>query len=351
MSKQTIFLTGATGYIGGTVLWRLLHHEDASKFVLKVLVRSEEKAKLLTTLFGVVVVVGSHADEDKLESLTDEADYIFAIADIDDPVAAHVILRGMKKHKERTGKVSYLIHTSGTGVLSEDVKGMHAEGRVYDDSKVEDIESLPITQVHRPAEVVVTQADIGGKHLDSTGYARTYVVVPAIVYAMAKTGLTEAGIQNPHSIPAYQLVRAGLGRGQGGVVGLGKNVWPNVHIDDLADLYIILFNKIRADPEGTPHGREGYYFGASDSHVMGDICNEVAKALFALGKGKSPEATIFTQEDIDKYYKGFQYLGTNCRCIPSRSRSIGWAPTHTTSDFINSIHAEVEALIKLDARE
>ncbi|KAI5122914.1 hypothetical protein M0805_007592 [Coniferiporia weirii] len=348
MSKQTIFLTGATGYIGGTVLWRLLHHEDARNFIFKVLVRSEEKAKLLTTLFGVVAVVGSHADEDKLESLADEADYIFTTADVDDLVAAHAISRGMKKHKERTGKVSYLIHTSGTGVLTEDAKGMYAEGRVYDDSKVEDIESLPITQIHRPVDVAVTQADIEGKHL---GYARTYIVLPAMIYATAKTGLTEAGIQNPYSILVNQLVRAGLGRGQGGVVGLGKNVWPNVHIDDVADLYILLFNKIRADPEGPPHGREGYYFGASDAHVMGDICNEVAKALVALGKGKSREATTFTQEDIDKYYNGFQYLGTNSRCIPSRGRSIGWAPTHTTSDFINSIHAEVEVFVKLYARD
>ncbi|KAI5122913.1 hypothetical protein M0805_007591 [Coniferiporia weirii] len=342
MSKQTIFLTGATGYIGGAVLWRLLYHKIASDFNFKVLVRSAEKAKLLATLFGVEAVVGSHADEDKLESLADEADYVFAIADVDDLGAAQAILRGMKKHKERTGRPTFLIHTSGTGVLADNAAGMHATERVYDDSEAEDIESLPITQIHRPVDVAVTQAD-------TEGHVKTYIILPSTIYSIPRNGLTEAGIQNPHSIQIPQLIRASIDRGQGGVVGLGKNVWPNVHIDDVADLYIVLFDKIRADPEGTPHGREGYYFGASGEHVMLDVCNTVAKTLVALGKGKSPDATTFTQEDLDKYFNGSPYLGSNSRCIPNRSRSIGWTPTRNTSDFLASIQAEVEALIKLDA--
>lgn len=28
------------------------------------------------------------------------------------------------------------------------------------------------------------------------------------------------------------FIRASLGRGQGGMVGLGKNKWPNVDVDD-----------------------------------------------------------------------------------------------------------------------
>lgn len=64
------------------------------------------------------------------------------------------------------------------------------------------------------------------------GYVKTYIVIPSTIYGIAKNGFTEAGAQNPHSIQVPQLIRASLDRGQGGMVGLGKNKWPNVHIDD-----------------------------------------------------------------------------------------------------------------------
>lgn len=67
------------GYIGGSVLWRLLHHKDAANFNLKVLVRSAEKAKIFSEKFGIDAIVGSYQEEDKLENLAAEADYVFAI--------------------------------------------------------------------------------------------------------------------------------------------------------------------------------------------------------------------------------------------------------------------------------
>ena len=64
------------------------------------------------------------------------------------------------------------------------------------------------------------------------GYVKTYIIVPSTIYGMPKNAFTEAGLQNIHSIQVPQVIRAGLGRGQGGMVGLGKNKWANVHIDD-----------------------------------------------------------------------------------------------------------------------
>ena len=69
----------STGYIGGTVLWRLVQHKDNANFNLKTIVRKAEKARIFKEKFGVDAIVGSHEDEAKLESLASEADYIFAI--------------------------------------------------------------------------------------------------------------------------------------------------------------------------------------------------------------------------------------------------------------------------------
>ena len=69
-------------------------------------------------------------------------------------------------------------------------------------------------------------------------------------------------------------------------------------------MYIVLFDKILADVNSVPHGREGFFFGASGEHDLYDVSKAVAEALVELGKGKSPEPTTFTKEDIDAYFHG-----------------------------------------------
>lgn len=58
---MAIFITGVTGYIGGSVAARLI---EAGKEV-RGLVRSEEKADLLKA-FGIVPVIGSLDDSEIL---------------------------------------------------------------------------------------------------------------------------------------------------------------------------------------------------------------------------------------------------------------------------------------------
>lgn len=40
---------------------------------------------------------------------------------------------------------------------------MFTSEKVYNDASVEDIESLPITQIHRPVDIAVTAADLEGE--------------------------------------------------------------------------------------------------------------------------------------------------------------------------------------------
>jgi uncharacterized protein YbjT (DUF2867 family) len=85
-----IFVTGASGYIGASVLDRLLLHPNASTFEITILLRSREKGdKLLgvlkdTAIPKVNIEIGSNADLDKLRKLTSQADVVFSIADCDD---------------------------------------------------------------------------------------------------------------------------------------------------------------------------------------------------------------------------------------------------------------------------
>jgi hypothetical protein len=148
---------------------------------------------------------------------------------------------------------------------------------------------------------------------------KVYIILPSTIYGIATGKLVELGIQNPHSIQIPSLINASLARGQGGMVGLGKNIWPNVHVGDrtrllpykyqyaslklciVADLYIVLFNGIKSNPL-VGHGREGYYFGENGEHTLYDIGKAISQALVEVGRGKHSEPTTLTEEEGNKYF-------------------------------------------------
>jgi uncharacterized protein YbjT (DUF2867 family) len=77
-----IFLTGATGYIGGAVLTRLLADPLERTFDTTILVRSTEKASMFNRTFGkkhnLTAVVGSYSDLNLLRTLSADSDIVFA---------------------------------------------------------------------------------------------------------------------------------------------------------------------------------------------------------------------------------------------------------------------------------
>jgi len=335
MSKTNIFLTGATGYIGGSVLARLIERSDFPSLNITALVRSEAKASKLQTL-GINTVVGSHDDSALVTKLASDADVVIATADCDNEGAARAVLAGLKKRFEATKVVPTLIHTSGTGVLSDNAAGEYIYDIIYDDLNPAQIETLAPTQPHRPVDLLLVDAD-------KQGFVRTYIILPSTIYAIASNKLVDLGIQNPYSIQVPALIDTSLDRGQAGMVGHGKNLWPNVHIDDVADLYIVLYDAIKNNPSAVGHGREGFYFGENGEHKLYDVSQAIAVALVEQGRGKSAEPTTFTKEEINKYFDGSNYLGSNSRCRANRSRAIGWKPKYTTADFLASIKPEVAA--------
>jgi len=345
VSKTQIFLTGATGYIGGSVLNRLLEHPAASTFDITAYLRNADKAKILESKFGVKAAVGTHAELDKLEALAENAHVVFSCADSDDLPAIQAILRGMRKRHATVGDLPILIHTSGTGELTDKAAGMYATDTIYSDLDPDQIEALPATALHRDVDLTIVEAD-------KQGYVRAHIVMPSTIYGFASGPLIDAGVSNRHSIQIPNLIRAALDRRRGGIVGKGVAIWPDVHIDDVSDLYMVIYDTIVARPENAGHGREGYYFGENGEHTWGDIGHAIGAALFELGISDSPEPTPFTTEELIKYWgteaKG-NYNGSNSRCRGERGRAIGWKPVYTTADMLMSIKPEVEALIEKES--
>lgn len=343
--KTPIFVIGATGYIGGSVLAKLLSHPSASTFDITALVRNEEKAKLLEQKFGVHGVVGSYKDTALVERLAENAHVVFSMADADDLPAVQAILKGLKQRHAKLGDLPILIHTSGTGVLTlgQETKGMAATDVVYDDSNFEQIANIKPEALHRNVDNAIFEAD-------KEGYCRAYIILPSTIYGIAKNALVDAGIQNPHSIQIPLVIKASLDRGRAGVVGKGLALWPDVHIEDVSDLYIVLYDAIiTKGTENVDHGIRGYYFGENGEHSWYDISRAVGEAMVELGLTKDPEPTAFSDEELVKYFGSVEngnYWGTNSRCRATHSRALGWKPKYTKQDMLASIKPEVEAIRK-----
>ncbi|KAH9945012.1 uncharacterized protein BXZ73DRAFT_95999 [Epithele typhae] len=224
-TKTSIFLTGATGLIDGSVLARLLAHPKAADFEIIALVRSEAKGRLLQANFGVKPLVGSLQDVDKIAAVSEAANVIINTADCDDLPSAEAILSGMKARHDKTGEVPILIHTSGTAMLINDAKGVYLAETVYDDMNLEQIKSIPPSALHRHVDIPIVEADVAG-------YIRAHIVAPSVVYGVAKHALVDAGIANPFSMCGQLLARAAIKRGRPVIVGEGKCSWSHVHIDD-----------------------------------------------------------------------------------------------------------------------
>ncbi|KAJ7635743.1 hypothetical protein DFH06DRAFT_1284292 [Mycena polygramma] len=321
-TPQNVLFLGATGYIGGSVLGKLLLHPRAEEVKISAIVRDAGKAEKLQA-FGVTSVV-AHLDSDfsVLQTLAEDADVVFSIAcgDSSKVAAAKAILAGAKVRFEATGKPTTYIHTSGAGVIADyTAHGIHSNVLTFDDSNAEQMASIAPTQLHRPLDLELLAAD-------DQGYLKSYIIIPTTVYGLATGPRVELGIQKPQTTLLPPLIGAALARGQVGMVGAGKNVWQNVELYELADLCIVLYDAILADAS-PPHGRAGLYFAENGAHELVQVSKIIASIMYEHGKAQSPDPSPFTEAEEAKYLMG----------LASRARALGWQPKKGTEDFMNSM--------------
>lgn len=106
---------------------------------------------------------------------------------------------------------------------------------------------------------------------------KTAVICPPTIFGKGRgTGSTRL-----HQI--YELARLSLERGEGILIpghdgekgGGPKTFWPNVHVDDLARLYLEVVESAAVELEGkkgkATWGEEGYYFAENGVHYVREL--------------------------------------------------------------------------------
>ena len=145
----TIFLTGATGYIGGSVAARLI---GAGRRV-RGLVRTGESAALLAAR-GIEPVLGALDDADLLTGEARAADGVINAASADHAEAVRALIAGLRSSSKP------LVRTSGSSVIGDDARGNRRSDIVFDEDTP--LVANPMKQARRDLDLTVIGAAAAG---------------------------------------------------------------------------------------------------------------------------------------------------------------------------------------------
>ncbi|MBI3375569.1 MAG: NAD-dependent epimerase/dehydratase family protein [Betaproteobacteria bacterium] len=283
-----IFLTGASGYIGGSVAMALLSagHDVAG------LVRSAQRAEQVRTQ-GIEPVLGTLGDTGLLARMAREADAVINTADSDN----REVLEAMIPALFGSGKL--FLQTSGSSIVGDMAAGEPSD-KVYEDDTP--VRALP----GRAARVAINEIVLAA----AKGGVRAVVICPTMIYGQGH-GVHRESIQVPW------FTRLAKKHGVARHIGRGENIWSNVHIDDLTDLYLRIVDRA---PAGA------LYYAENGENSMREICEAISRRLGFEGR-TAPMSVEEAAEESSEGAANYTY-GSNSRVRATRARrELGWSPS------------------------
>jgi nucleoside-diphosphate-sugar epimerase len=278
-----IFITGGTGFIGGSVAVECVRRGHT----VRALTRSPDKASYLSS-FGIDPVIGDLSDLDLLSEEAVKADAVINAADSDNRSAVDAFLNTLSG----TGKA--FLHTSGTSVIA-DLAGGEPSDYIYDDN------SLPA-----PVPDKIARAELDRSIVSSQGI-RSIVLCNSLIFGDA-IGPQAQSVQLPLLIADAQST------GCAHYIGRGLNRWSTVHISDVVDLYLLALERA---PAGT------FAFVESGEAAFQDMARAIGHSL---GLGEPESITVQDAEMRWGRQRARYSLGSNSRVRSKRARELGWMP-------------------------
>ena len=253
------------------------------------LVRSAAKAGAVAA-HGIEAVIGSLDDAALLQAEARAADAVVNAASSDHRAAVEALIAALAG----SGKV--FIHSSGSSIVADLAMGEPSD-QIFD-------EATPITPLAEKAARVAIDRLV----LDAPGI-RSLVICNAMIYGHT-LGPPAQSVQIPAL--AQHAKTSGVAR----FIGRGRNRWSNVHIADVAALYVLALAKAPA---------RTFMYVESGEEALGEIANAIAAKL-GLGAAQSWSA----DEAIAAWGRNMAVfsLGSNSRVRGKAAAALGWSPTH-----------------------
>lgn len=282
-----IFITGARGYIGGSVAARLV----AAGHSVRGLIRNPSHAEELRS-FGIAPVIGTLDDSALLVAEAAGADAVVNAANSDHRGAVEAILAVL------AGSGKPFVHTSGSSIVSDEALGEPSD-KVFTEKTT--ITPVPDRAARIAIDTLIREAAPG---------IRSVVLCNAMIYGEA------VGPQS-RSVQLAALVDQARESGVARHIGRGLNRWSNVHIADVADLYLLALERASAG---------SFYFVENGEETFKAITDAIGEAL-EIGPSQDWDLT----EAVARWGRGLAVisLSSNSRVRANKARAeLGWSPRH-----------------------
>ncbi|MGW1783178.1 NAD-dependent epimerase/dehydratase family protein [Streptomyces sp. NPDC002143] len=275
-----VFITGGSGYIGRSVIAALIRRG----IEVTALARSEQSARTVSDL-GATPVAGALTDTDVLREAAGRADGVIHLGVDYSESTADVDRAAAEAMQDGAGSRPY-VHTGGVWVYGD------TDGVVDEDAP---LNPPGITAWRLDNEKRVLARATTGEH--------PVVVMPGLVYGRCG-GLAQSFFVEPgRAAGAVPCIRDGSAR------------WALVHVDDIAELYVLALNA----PAGA------VYAGVSGQNLpLADITLALSHAAGCPGRidSLSLDEALRRMGPIAEAFALDQQL-TGARA----QRELGWTPT------------------------
>lgn len=287
---MNVFVTGAAGFIGGSIATGLVQ----AGHNVTGLVRSAEQADELKAL-GMNAVIGTLDDSQLLAQQARAADAVINAASSDHRGAVAALLDALR------GSNKVFLHTSGSSIVGDASGGKSSDDIYYEDN-------LPEPTVDKADRVAIDNLVLAAAQ-DGVNSA---VICNTLIYGHS-LGVNRDSVQLP------RLLKQARKNGVVRHVGTGQNIWSNVHIEDVVALYQLALTK---NVPGT------FYFVESGEASFIDMTTAMAEAL-NLGE---PQDWPLQDAEAEWGYEMANYgLGSNSRVRGKHARALlGWTPKRTS---------------------
>ncbi|KAF2492336.1 NAD(P)-binding protein [Lophium mytilinum] len=309
---SNIFLTGVTGYIGGTVLDTLVTtHPEYSLTVLLRTVPNEfheryPDVKIVKGTYDDFETIASAASQNNVVVLTLSKDS----GDSDHEGSIKAIIAGLVRRSSK----SFLVHLSGTGIIADwqDPTYMgKLNPKVWSDIfDIDAITSLPDSALHRNVDKIIQSAAVAHEDI-----LKTAIVCPPDIYG------TGRGLVRTRSVYMPVFLEESVKLGATFYAGNGTNTRSWVHIEDLMIIYLELVEAAVTGGGKAEWGLQGYYFAATHEAAQLDIAKAAGSILHERGILKTEEPRKVTSEQVNTMMKQFDYPGIATYMFASNSRS------------------------------
>ncbi|EMR67909.1 putative nad dependent epimerase dehydratase family protein [Eutypa lata UCREL1] len=337
--SHNVLITGASGYLGGTLLARLGAANLPPYGNLYALVRTDAQAKAVAQ-YGAQPLKFDTRDEDAVIAAVVEKGItvVYFLIDALNSTSQTSFIKALGEVKQKTGKDVHFLHTSGAKIFSvfagapTDKPLLDTDPNLYDIQKSQ----VPAVDMMKAAvdtnRIVIEQSEEYG--------VRSYIFIPCIVYGKGE------GFGNSISIQTVCIVRAAKSAKRVYRVDADRPTWPVCHVIDNTNLYIELLRKILAG-ENPDHGKNGYYLASSGSVAWDDLYAAMAKSLARRGVITDESVALADDEALEKMGTG---LGAPKDYVPwqlgGKGEKIGWKPIYAPEHIIEAADAEVELILE-----